>query len=139
MTVDQKQEFPLKVMLVDDNPNFLQVIQEYLEREGGYRVEEAVEDAAEALSLARKMKPELVVLDLGMPGMTGLEVLPLMRSALPKAKIVVMTLLDSDSYRKAALRSGADGFVSKSALKQELLPTISQLIGTSKASVDPKL
>ena len=127
MNSERTEKRQVSVMLVDDNPDFLKVIREFLEADGKFRVLEAVDSASEALTLARAEPPEAVVLDLGMPGMTGLEVLPLLRTALPDAKIVVLTLLDTESYRKAAMRSGADGFLSKSSLKQELVPLLSQI------------
>lgn len=117
----------VSVMLVDDNPEFLRVIREFLEADGKFHVLGAVESASEALTRVREEPPEAVVLDLGMPGMTGLEVLPLLRTALPEAKIVVLTLLDTEAYREAAFRSGADGFLSKSSLKQELVPLLSRV------------
>lgn len=119
----------LEVMVVDDNSDFLAVIKNFLNQDGRFNVTAAVSSGSEALSSARSAAPDLVVLDLGMPGMTGLEALPLMRAAAPEAKIVVLTLLDTDSYRQAALRAGADGFVSKSALKRDLIPTLMQLAG----------
>ena len=118
----------VSILLVDDNPDFLNVIREFLEADGKFRVLDALDSASEALNRARVESPDAVVLDLGMPEMTGMEALPLLRTALPDAKILVLTLLDTESYRKAAMRSGADGFLSKSKLKNELVPTLRKML-----------
>lgn len=111
------------ILLVDDNPKFMDVAMDYLHRAGIENVL-MVETAQNALEVARAEQPDVVLLDLGMPGTSGLEVLPVLRSILPKAAIIVLTLHDVDSYRRAALASGADGFVSKASLSSDLIPAI---------------
>ena len=66
----------------------------------------------------------MVVLDPNTPGSGGLEVLTGLRTAMPDARVVVLTLIDSDTYRHVAMASGADGFVSKSNMVTELIPAL---------------
>ena len=65
-----------------------------------------------------------MLVDLAMPGMPGLDLIPLLRLRRPNLRIVAMTLLDTAAYRTAALAAGADAFVSTSALVNELVPAI---------------
>ncbi len=120
---------PVTVLLVDDNSIFLRTLTRFLEEEG--RDEVVVIGVAgsgeEALTQARDLRPQAILLDLRMPGMSGLEALPLLRKALPETAIIVLSIMDPDAYRGPALAAGADDFVCKAALDTDLLPAIRRL------------
>ena len=116
------------LMLVDDNPTFRRIIEDFIDKQARFARMEWAQNGKQAIDLARQKEPEVVLLDLGMPDISGLEVLPILRSILPGAIIVVVTLMDSDSYRQAAVQAGADGFVAKSRLNADLMPTLDGLI-----------
>ena len=118
----------LSVLLVDDNPTFQQVINQFIGKTEGLSLKGWAKNGTEAIEMARSDHPEMVLLDLGMPDISGLEVLPILRSLLPQAIIVVLTLMEADSYEQASLQAGADGFVCKSRLNSDLLPTVQGLI-----------
>lgn len=124
-----------RVLLVDDNPKFLDIVIRFLETHAQFETIVTAPSGSEALARAREQKPDLVLLDLGMPGLNGLEILPVLRTLVPRSLIVILTLLDTEAYRRAARRAGADAFVSKGALHAELLPTIDRLV--QKASASP--
>ena len=71
-------------------------------------------DGAEAIGLARQLRPELVLLDLSMPGMSGLEALPRLREAAPETEVVVLTASGTEENLLAAIRGGAAGYLLKS-------------------------
>jgi DNA-binding NarL/FixJ family response regulator len=71
-------------------------------------------DGAEAIELARQLRPELVLLDLSMPGMNGLEALPRLREASPETEVVVLTASGTEENLLAAVRGGAAGYLLKS-------------------------
>lgn len=120
----------IPVLLVDDNPAFLRMATRFLQEHCGNVVVVAgvAGGGEEALVKAQDLRPEVVLLDLAMPNLPGLEVIPRLRAALPEVGIVVLTLLDVTAYRQAALKAGADGFVSKATLGTDLLSAIQQAV-----------
>lgn len=117
---------PISLLLVDDNPRFLRILSRFLHTR--YPADVVVIDVArsgiEALARAQSVRPQVVLLDLAMPGMPGWEVIPRLRKELPEVGIIVLTLLESGGYRDMVLEAGADAFVGKSALVTELMPAI---------------
>jgi DNA-binding NarL/FixJ family response regulator len=120
----------ISVLLVDDSPLFLRIATRFLQEY--YHDEVVVVGTAsggqEALTKARDLRPQVVLLDLAMPDLPGLEVIPYLRAASPEVGIVVVTLLDTDGYRLAAQEAGADAFVPKASLSIDLLPAIRRVV-----------
>ncbi len=79
---------------------------------------------AEALHQVQLLKPQFVLLGLSQHSLNGLQLVPRLRAALEQVNIIVLGTLDIHAYRQAALDSGADAFVPKVALNNDLLPTI---------------
>ena len=117
---------PISVLIADDNPTFLRIVTRFLEEQSRKTVSvvATARGGEEALAQAEALRPQVVLIDLNMPGLSGLEAIPRLRRALPDAGIIAVTLLDTDGYRQAALAAGADDFVSKMTLNAELLPAI---------------
>lgn len=124
----------VSVMLVDDNATFVQLVARFLAEvsQGEIVVAGVAYSAEEALELAADLEPQVVLLDLVMPGMTGLEAIPYLRALLPEAAIIVLTSHHDRVYRDAALGAGAHDFVPKRSLNTDLLPAIRRL-----AQVEP--
>jgi DNA-binding NarL/FixJ family response regulator len=118
---------PISVLLVDDNPSFLRIVTRFLEQQGDVAVVGAAGGGEEALALAQDLEPDVVLVDLAMPGLSGLATIPLLRIILPKVGIIALTVLDMSSYRQAALAAGVNEFVSKASLSSELLPAIQRV------------
>ena len=85
-------------------------------------------DGEEALELVRRERPDVVITDLVMPRLNGVEVTARIRKELPDTKIILMTSYTEDAYRLAASDSGADAFVSKQAIASSLPPAIRDVI-----------
>jgi len=111
-------------MLVDDSPILLRSVTDFLEQYDELVVVGTASSGEEALAQAEELRPQVILIDLRMPGMGGLEAIPRLRAMLPGAGIIAMTLHDVDVYREAALAAGADEFLVKKALGTELLPAI---------------
>ncbi len=120
---------PISVLLVDDNSFFLRMATRFLTGFADLRVLDSVSSAQQALDKAKELKPEVVLLDLNMPGIPGLALIPSLRAALPNSRIIVLTLWESDMYRQAALAAGAHDFVSKSLIASHLAPAIRRAHG----------
>ena len=82
------------------------------------------EGGKEALVRAKDLRPQIILLDLVMPGLSGLETIPLLRKGAPRAGIIALTLMASNGYREAAAKAGADDFVAKGNLNADLVPAI---------------
>jgi DNA-binding NarL/FixJ family response regulator len=118
---------PISVLLVDDNPVFLRITTRFLQQHGDVVVVGAAGGGQEALALVQELKPELVVIDLAMPGLSGLATIPLLQVVLPEVGLIALTVLDTNGYRQAALGAGANDFVPKASLDTDLLPAIQRV------------
>lgn len=114
----------ISVMLVDDNPNVLSAIHEFLKRQTGLIVVGKVADGYQALAQVQRLQPQVIVVDLDMPAMSGLEVIRQLRRTQPGLIVIAFSLYDDEAYRDQALAAGAHGFVSKITLTRDLLPEI---------------
>jgi two-component system nitrate/nitrite response regulator NarL len=102
-----------RVLIVDDHPLTREALATLLDS-NGFDVVGQAEGGAQAVELARELQPGLVVLDLTMPDMDGLEALPLLREAAPGAEIVMLTASEDDDNLMSAIRGGAAGYLLKS-------------------------
>jgi len=123
---------PISILLVDDNPVFLRIATHFLQQQAEVVIVGVASRGEEALGQIQDLRPQVVLLDLSLPGLSGLEVIPLLRIKLPKVKIIALTLMDADGYRQAALAAGADDFVSKTTLNIHLLPAIRRAVQTDR-------
>jgi len=123
---------PVSVLLVDDNPLFLRIINRFLREQHQSEVEVvgAATGGREALTLAKELRPQVILIDLAMPDLPGLKAIPQLRSLLPEAVIIALTILDNHIYRAAARTAGADDFISKASLHTDLLPAIHRITQT---------
>lgn len=117
------------VLLVDDHRLFLRLVARFLQEQGDAEISlvSVAHNGYEALSQAQALRPQVILLDLAMPGLSGLEVIPRLRAILPEVAIIVLTGRKAAGYRQAALAAGADDFVAKATLTTDLLPAIRQL------------
>ena len=129
---------PISVLIADDNPTFLRIVARFLEEQSRETVSvvATARGGEEALIQAEALRPQVVLIDLKMPGLSGLEAIPRLRRALPDARIIAVTLLDTDAYRQAALAAGADDFVPKTTLNAELLPAIRRVALANRTPSD---
>ncbi len=117
----------LRVLIADDSPEFIQSAARFLSRVPHLEIVGCVLTGCDAVDLARHLKPDLVLIDLVMPEMNGLQATAKLKALVPTPQVIVITLNDIDAYRAAAHAVGADGFVSKAELGKRLLPTIESL------------
>jgi DNA-binding NarL/FixJ family response regulator len=121
---------PTTVLLVDDSAVFRRIAVRFLEEHSNHEVlvVGAVGSGEEALAEAGRLRPHVVLVDLRMPGLSGLETIPRLRRLLPQAGIIGLTLLDGREYRQAVLAAGGSDFVSKQTMAEDLLPAIRRAI-----------
>lgn len=117
----------MRVLLVDDNPQFASAAARFLSLVGRLDVVGHARSGREALEQVDRLKPDLVLMDVVMPDMDGLEATRRLKRAHASLRIVVLTLHDGPEYRSRAKEVGADGFVSKGELGTALLEVIGRL------------
>jgi DNA-binding NarL/FixJ family response regulator len=112
------------IMIVEDHAVIRALVRELMAHAPDLQVVGEAEDGAEAMRLAQALRPDLMLLDLVLPRVNGLEVLRWIKGECPQIKVVIMTVYTEDAYRQAAAASGADAFLLKKTLGTVLLPTI---------------
>jgi two-component system nitrate/nitrite response regulator NarL len=108
------------ILIVDDHPLTREALAALLEQ-GGFTVVGQAADAEEAVEAARRLLPRLILLDLAMPGVHGLEALPRLRGAAPDAEVVVLTASGTDDDLIGAIRGGAAGYLLKSEPPERII------------------
>jgi DNA-binding NarL/FixJ family response regulator len=102
-----------QVLLVDDNPVVRQIVRQVLEKESELRICGEADDGKEAVHKAKLLQPDIVILDLSMPRMGGLEAAPQIRNLLPDACLILFTLYGNEGIERVAKQAGIDAVVSK--------------------------
>ena len=114
----------VRVLLVDDSEALLSSLSSFLDGEPELEVVGTATGGQEGLLMAGALAPDVIVLDLAMPDLPGLDAIPIIRTSLPDVAITILTVHDPEPYRELALKWGADEFVSKTALGTDLVPAI---------------
>ena len=119
-----KHTAAIRVLCVDDHPLLLEGVARKIERQPDMEVVGTAGTGQEALILYRRQWPDVVLMDLQLPGMGGLQAIEAIRRDDPNARIIVLTILggDEDIYR--AMRAGAASYLLKSSLSQDLIATV---------------
>jgi CheY-like chemotaxis protein len=120
----------MKVLVVEDNDDVRAMVVDILRMDPGITLIEAV-NGNDALDLAGRERPQVVVTDIMMPRMDGLEATKRIKLAWPETKVIVVTAFTQAAYRAAASERGADAFVDKVDVGTVLLPLIHKLAGTA--------
>lgn len=119
-----------RVVVVDDAPDLRELITLVLGRRGGGRwsVVGSAGDGISAVEVVHELRPDVVLLDIAMPVMDGLQALPLVRRACPEAAIVMLSAFPSSSAQASALAAGADAYLEKDDLVATLVPKLTALL-----------
>jgi DNA-binding NarL/FixJ family response regulator len=117
----------IRVLVADDSPTALRSVCDYLEFAGGFEIVGTASDGLNAIQLASVHKPDLVLLDLNMPRVNGLEAALQIRLSSPHLRVIIFSELNGLSLSEECRRHGADSFVHKSHLPERLLPEIDRL------------
>ena len=134
----------LRLLLADDHALLFEAIALALENEDDLEIVGCAETGSQVLPLVQQTQPDLVVLDLRMPGMDGLTCIKLLRERFPNVGTAVLSSMDSDETIEAVLRAGANAFISKSvdpaelaeALRRAAREPVQQAIGRAESRLD---
>jgi DNA-binding NarL/FixJ family response regulator len=116
------------LLLVDDHPIIRQGLRHLFEGEPEFRVVGEAGDGVEALQLIERLKPNILVVDMMMPGLNGLEVLRQIKKISPTTRSIVLSMQSADAYVIEALKNGAAGYVLKDTGPSELVNAVREVI-----------
>ena len=116
----------IKILIVDDDSRFRRLIKGMFSREPEIDVIGEAENGQEAILKARELRPDLVLMDVRMPGMNGLEATRLLKNEMPGLKVIMLSIYDMDEYREAAKAAGADDYILKKHMNEGLVLAIKE-------------
>lgn len=115
---------PIDVLIADDHGVIRAGLRALLNAEPGLQVVGEATDGQETLRLANELHPDVVLLDISMPGPGGIEVTRQLKAALPGTRVLILTVHEDESLLREAMRAGAAGYITKRAIKPELINAI---------------
>src|SRR5947199_7740327 len=118
----------MRILVCDDHPIVRRGLREILEQAGAPVTVGEAASAAEGLALARKQSWDTVVLDITMPGRSGLELLKELKSERPNVPVLVLSVHPAEQYAVRVLRAGASGYLTKESAPEELLTAIRHIV-----------
>jgi DNA-binding NarL/FixJ family response regulator len=117
----------IRILIIDDSQVFAKSVAAYLETQDTFTIIGTGKDGYEGISMTEKMRPEIVILDVNMPGMNGFETAFQLRKISPGAGIIITSSHSSSNSHDLALDAGADTFIPKEDLSEELIPFIRRI------------
>ncbi len=132
------EDKPIRVILADDHAVVRKGIRDFLQEPGDIAVVAEAANGDEALALIRQQKPDVAVLDIQMPGRTGLEVTRAIRMEQLPVGVLILTAYDDDPFVMTALQAGANGYVLKSAEPEDIVAAV-RAVHEGQSALDPAI
>jgi DNA-binding NarL/FixJ family response regulator len=128
----------IRIVLCDDQPIVTEGLQVILGSMSGLQIVGTAHDGAEAVTLAEQLQPDLVLMDLRMPVLNGIQATRQIRERTPQTKVLVLTTYDEDEWVFDAIRAGADGYLLKDTPREQLIAAIRGTVAGA-THVDPQV
>jgi two-component system nitrate/nitrite response regulator NarL len=126
-----------RILLVDDNAAVRSLLRKMFESRSAFEISGEAENGLDAVNKAESLKPDLIILDLVMPVMSGLDAAPLLKRLLPDTPIILFTQQEGGEVERMAERAGIDAVVSKSQVASELVLKAQALLASTEQEHDP--
>ena len=131
------QRSPVRIMVVEDHAIWSQFVRSMLHNRNGFRVVCEVSDGLEATLKAGELKPDMIVLDIGLPSLNGIEAARRIACLAPQSKILFLSENRDVEVVREAMSTGARGYVFKSQAATELLPAVESVLGGGTFRSEP--
>jgi len=128
----------IRILLADDHNIIRRGLRLLLERQPGFEVVGEAADGRQAVEQAQATQPDVAVLDIAMPNMGGIEAAEQIRSSLPNAALIILSMHSDEGYVLRALKAGARGYVLKDSAENDLIETI-KVVSQGKAFFSPEI
>jgi DNA-binding NarL/FixJ family response regulator len=128
----------IRVLIADDHRIFRQGLRQICEALGNFDVVGEAENGRQALELAQQLRPDVILMDINMPVLDGVQASRLISESIPSARVVMLTMYRQDAYVFEAIKAGAQGYLLKDADEQELIDTV-VAVHRGEALIDPGL
>lgn len=122
---------PVRILIADDHEIFRRGLRSLLESHAEWQVCGEATDGQDAVERVRELNPDVVVLDITMPRLNGLEAAQVIRTEAPQSKMVILSQHEPSLMKQAALSAGANAYVTKSEVSRELMMAIETMIAPS--------
>ena len=126
-----------RVLLVDDNSVVRSLVRQLFELQPGFEISGEAENGRDAIEKAENLKPDVIILDLSMPVMTGLDAAPLLRKVLPDTRIILFTVQEGSAVERLARAAGINAVVSKNQAASELILQAQSLLASIEQEHHP--
>ena len=137
MTMPRQSE-TIRILTVDDHQLLREGIAAVLEGQEDMTLVAQASNGREAIESFRRLRPDVTLMDLRMPDMSGIEAIAAIRAEFPNARIIVLTTYAGDAQAAAALKAGAAGYLLKNLVRKELIETI-RAVHSGKRRVPPEI
>jgi DNA-binding NarL/FixJ family response regulator len=118
----------IRIVIAEDHTILREGLKSLFSSQPDFEIVGEAEDGMEAIRLAEELKPDLILTDISMPRMTGMEAIREMKKVSPKTKVLVLTVHNTEEYVLATLRAGADGYALKDSTSHELVMAIRRVL-----------
>jgi DNA-binding NarL/FixJ family response regulator len=129
---------PIRILLAEDQTLMRQGLKTILDLESGFRVVGEAGDGKTAVKLALELRPDIILMDVQMPELNGVEAIAAICKAWPEAKIIILTTFDRDDYVFAGVRAGAVGYLLKDLPARKLIETI-RAVQAGEVFIQPEI
>lgn len=120
------------ILIVDDSSEFRHQLKKFLLYESEINIVGEASNGKQGIAKAIKLKPDIVIMDVSMPVLNGLDATRQILAVIPETRVVMLSIYDIDEYKQAASETGAVGYVIKKNVVSELLPTINRVFSNEK-------
>jgi DNA-binding NarL/FixJ family response regulator len=128
----------VRILLVDDHKIMRDGLRSLLEKEADFEIVAEAEDGKAAVRMARDEEPDVVIMDVAMPDMNGIDATTRIRASLPNVKIVALTMHSDKNYLTGMLRAGTAGYLLKDCAAEELVKAVRDVVA-GKAYISPEI
>ena len=133
-----KKSSKVSILVADDHPLLRRSLKNVLEEQADFQVVAEASDGEEAVRLATELEPDVVIMDIGMPKLNGLEATRQIKASHPRVAVLVLTVYDNESYVLEILKAGAAGYLTKSVFGEEVVQAVRGII-TGEVVLSPSI